>query len=505
MMPYRKIKVGYSIIEHILYLPSGQRIITCSRDGSLRVWDLECGTQVGKEWEDNDARVFAIALSPDGETVVSGSQDGTVKLWNIDTGKVIKKWMGHTKRVESVCWSPDGERVVSRSDDDTFRVWDVKSGETIIGPINAKIAYRGRVCYSPDATMIAISGRILTIWDANTGQLLKKFFLGPSRIAGYLGWTSDGKTLFAGEVKIDTPTWTVDNGHGIYFQIISLSPSDERIFASMSRSDFTVQLYNFETDQPIGTPLRHENYVQSGIFSADGKFLVTSCRDNHIYTWDLSAIVKEADLQSDIADGTPEPAPKMTGAAKIPPGFFDDALREANLHTRLSQSHGAHDHPTPTPRQRPLSRFFSFLRRSKPTRETESDTQSRSHYLNWTRNLVSGILRRRDGSDMQLRETEVPYTGPQPRNYHARVKKAASSSRPSNIHTTQQLSATTQTTPPSSQQPPLTAATSALSTPAGTPGTMGAPSRPHVIVAGWRARFVSWLCFVPVQTANGQP
>jgi hypothetical protein len=162
------------------------------------------------------------------------------------------------------------------------------------------------------------------------------------------------------------------------------------------------------------------------------------------------------------------------------------------------------------------------LRRSKPTRETESDTQSRSHYLNWTRNLVSGILRRRDGSDMQLREAEVPYTGPQPvrfffngyslsltlvtqRNYHARGKKAASSSRPSNIHTTQQLSATTQTTPPSSQQLPFTAATSAHSTPAGTPGTMGSPSRPHVIIAGWRARFVSWLCFVPVQAANGQP
>jgi WD40 repeat protein len=301
MMPYRKIKVGYSI-EHILYLPShgGQRIITCSRDASLRVWDLECGTQVGKEWEDNDAGVFAIALSPDGETVVSGSQDGTVKLWNTDTGKVIKKWMGHTERVESVCWSPDGERVVSRSEDDTFRVWDVKSGETIIGPINAKNAHRGRVCYSPDATMIAINGRNLTIWDANTGQLLKTFFLGRSRIAGYLGWTSDGKTLFAGEVKIDTPTWTVDNGRRIYFRIISLSPSDERILASISRSDFTVQLYNFETNQPIGTPLRHEHYVQSGTFSADGKFLVTSCHDDHIYTWDLSAILKEADLQSDI-------------------------------------------------------------------------------------------------------------------------------------------------------------------------------------------------------------
>jgi WD40 repeat protein len=40
--------------------------------------------------------------------------------------------------------------------------------------------------------------------------------------------------------------------------------------------------------------------VRSVTFSADGKLLVSSCIDNHIYTWDVSAIVKEAGLPSDI-------------------------------------------------------------------------------------------------------------------------------------------------------------------------------------------------------------
>jgi WD40 repeat protein len=95
-MPYRKIKVNNGI-GRILHLPGGQRIIICSWDGLIRVWDLETDTQVGEEWEDKDFRVETIALSPDSKKVASGSRDGAVKLWNVDTGKIIKTWTGHIK------------------------------------------------------------------------------------------------------------------------------------------------------------------------------------------------------------------------------------------------------------------------------------------------------------------------------------------------------------------------------------------------------------------------
>ncbi|KAG2343916.1 hypothetical protein BDR05DRAFT_962565 [Suillus weaverae] len=351
----------------------------------------------------------------------------------------------------------------------------------------------------------------LKIWNANTGQLLKTFE-GDFRC---LAWTSDGKTLFAGGANIDTATWTVLDLREIDVNTILLSPN-ERILASTSHK--TVQLWNLKTNklietlhhQPIGssgTPLRLQDNVNSATFSADGKFLVTS-RHDHIYTWDVSAIVKDAGLLSDTADAIPRPAPKMNSAprARIPQGFFDDALREANLRIRLSQSHGPHNCPTPVPPQRTLSPFASFWRRFKPNGATESNPKSRSRPLSWTRNLVSGIVRRRNGSDIQLREVEVPHTAGKPRNYHARKKKpAASSSRPSNTHATQQSNTATQSTPSSSQQPPPTAAASTPSAVTGAAGTTGTLSRPHITIAGWRARFVGWLCCIPIQNTNGQP
>jgi WD40 repeat protein len=101
-------------------------------------------------------------------------------------------------------------------------------------------------------------------------------------------------------VKFNTATWTVLDTHVTLADIILLSPN-KLILASTSVLDKTLQLWNIETNQPIGTPLQHEENVNYATFSADGMFLVTSCRDGHIYTWDVSAIVTKADLLSDIA------------------------------------------------------------------------------------------------------------------------------------------------------------------------------------------------------------
>jgi WD40 repeat protein len=253
--------------------------------------------QVGEEWVDKERGVRTIALSPSGKTMASGNVDLAVKLWNVDTGKVTKKLTGHKRDVRSVDWSSDDERVVSGSRDTTFRVWDVESGETILGPINAGIDDVDAVRYSLDDKMIVTGGKMgLKFWDANTGELLKTIQITHTMC---LAWTLDGKTLFAGESKIDTATWTVLSKRKNLANTISLSPNG-RILASTIYMDKIAQLWNVEINQPIGTPLHHERNVCSVTFSADGKFLITSCQGGYIYTWDVSAIVKEVGLPSDI-------------------------------------------------------------------------------------------------------------------------------------------------------------------------------------------------------------
>jgi WD40 repeat protein len=76
-------------------------MIAGSWDGSLRIWDLQSGKQIGNDWQDGGSAVNVIGLSPDGKKVARGSDEGAVRLRDVDTGKVIAKWVGHV--MSAVC------------------------------------------------------------------------------------------------------------------------------------------------------------------------------------------------------------------------------------------------------------------------------------------------------------------------------------------------------------------------------------------------------------------
>jgi len=59
---------------------------------------------------------------------------------------------------------------------------------------------------------------------------------------------------------------------------------------------------NLDNNQPISSPLQHPDFLDSVSFSADGKLLATSCDEKNAYTWDISAIVKEACLDELLLD-----------------------------------------------------------------------------------------------------------------------------------------------------------------------------------------------------------
>ncbi|KAG2338923.1 WD40 repeat-like protein [Suillus weaverae] len=296
-------------VQGVAHLPGRQRIITCSYDGSLRLWNLESGAQLGGEWRDgrDKAAVRTMALSPNGKTLATGSQDGTVRLWDVKMGKVVVKWKRHTRFVKSVYWSPNGERVVSGSYDGTARVWDVKSKEPVkrLNPIKTGHQHVHAVSYSPEATMIATGGyneHGIKIWDAKTGKLLSKTIKDYYDIWS-LAWTLDEKKLIAGlsggSIRIfDTATWqqiAILEGHTNLVYSITLFPND-RLLASTSW-DKTARLWNLDSNLQVGPPLKHKKDVECAAFATDGKLLSTGCADENAYVWDIQAILKTAGLE----------------------------------------------------------------------------------------------------------------------------------------------------------------------------------------------------------------
>jgi WD40 repeat protein len=287
MVPYQKFEGHTGEVRGVACLRGGQMIMTSSYDGSLRVWDVGRGKQIGKDW-----------------------RDGTTRLRDIDTAKVIAKWMGRTTHIY---WNRDSRRVISsRYYDDTAWVCDAETGKTILGPLGLSCAMQA--AYSPDGTMIAACGRAtggydigrIKIWNANTGKPVANL-KEPKGAVTSLAWHEDRKTLISGshygKIRIwDTTTWrqiTVLTGHTGLVYGFAISPNG-RILASVGcgARDKTARLWDLESGQPIGSPIQHTNKVDCLSFSANGKVLATGrCFDNNAYAWDVSAIVRKAGLE----------------------------------------------------------------------------------------------------------------------------------------------------------------------------------------------------------------
>jgi len=291
-------------VTDAVYLPDGRRIITCSDDLSLRLWDLESGVQIGNDWRDIGKKgMSSIALSPNGKSVAIASKDGKVRLWDVETKKVVARWTGHTDVVMSLWWSVDGGRLVSGSYDGTIRVWDVESGDTVLGPVKTGHEHVLAVMYSPDTTKIATGGYnkdALKIWDARTGNLLST--IKHDSHVWCLAWTSDQKKLISSSdtsIRIfDTSTWqqiAILEGHTGSVNSLSLFQND-RLLASASHDD-TARLWNLDTNLQVGPPLQHERIVFCAAISADGKQLVTGCGNDNAYVWDIHATLKDAGLE----------------------------------------------------------------------------------------------------------------------------------------------------------------------------------------------------------------
>ena len=70
--PYQTMRGHTRFIGGVAHLPDRRHIITCSGDGSLRLWERESGAQIGNDWRDDgddEGVLTTIALSPNGETV----------------------------------------------------------------------------------------------------------------------------------------------------------------------------------------------------------------------------------------------------------------------------------------------------------------------------------------------------------------------------------------------------------------------------------------------------
>jgi WD40 repeat protein/serine/threonine protein kinase len=110
------------VVTAVVFMPDGQRFLSASMDGTLRLWSLSSGRELLRM--EHRGGVDDVAASPDGRLALSaGFLDKTVRLWDLQDGTQLHQFEGHSQAVLSVAISPDGLQALSSSADGAVCLW----------------------------------------------------------------------------------------------------------------------------------------------------------------------------------------------------------------------------------------------------------------------------------------------------------------------------------------------------------------------------------------------
>jgi len=263
-------------VNALSYSHDGKYIVSGSDDNTIKLWDVGTG-QVIRTFRGHKARVESVEFSSDGKYIVSGSYDKTIKYWNVETGQEIKTFSGHDDCNNlSVC----PEKYFLFYGNNTIELYDIKTGAEI-GIIEYEDYCHGVNCSPNGKYVVSEHLKGMQIWNSKTGQEITRL---KRNVNADISFSQDEKYI-ASYSKNQIIIWDIETGqkirtflgHNSYVNSVVFSSNGKNIVSASS--DKTVKLWNIETGQEITTLMRHHGSVKKAFFHQDEKYIVSVSRD----------------------------------------------------------------------------------------------------------------------------------------------------------------------------------------------------------------------------------
>ena len=240
------------------WAPDSTRFATVGADGTARVVELvEGGVREVLTLSSRDSRngLFGVAFSPDGDRLMTGDVAITaVTVWDVTPlgGAELANFATVPFGRGSGTFTPEGELLVS-APGGGVAIWDIEEGSPRL-EIDTRAVVDDdvyRMALSPDGELLATASGDLPVelWDAETGEHVRSVEPeGLSAFVNDLSWSPDGEHLALGLALFDT--------------------SDDTLGATV-----VIDREGTEVSRLVEEP---HVYIDSAIFSGDGRSIVTS-------------------------------------------------------------------------------------------------------------------------------------------------------------------------------------------------------------------------------------
>ncbi|KAG0270777.1 hypothetical protein BGZ95_001541 [Linnemannia exigua] len=245
---------GGGPVLSVVYSPDGGSIMSVC-DHTFRQWDATTGAIGSFSFDFPRPRnMEATVFSPDGNHIISSDdKDGFIQLWDRHTGAEGLLLEGHTSQVIEMAYSPCGRWIASASWDNVVRLWDLhdpKQNRVIDGMGDDVYESVGSLMFTRAKELrfaVSASNGFVRFFHPPSGELLLSKKLSESRI-----------------------------------QHMTSSPDGRQLALNI---DFSVFLWDMQSDKPSVELKGHTGYVYTIAYSPCGQWITTGSEDRTVRVW----------------------------------------------------------------------------------------------------------------------------------------------------------------------------------------------------------------------------
>ncbi|PNS18093.1 U3 small nucleolar RNA-associated protein 15 [Sphaceloma murrayae] len=195
----------------------GRIVIASGESGAIQAFDAS-SRAVLRTWREHKQAVWSVRWNPSTLTEsMSCSDDGSVRIWDLPTEDSVGQFYGHTDYVRSGAYleGAGGKVLVSGSYDRTVRVWDSRSGKGVMcfafaDPVETVLGL------GDGGTVVVGAGEKIGVLDLTAGRP-REVLQNHQKAVTSLAVASQGRRVVSGgldgHVKVfDTSDWKVVAG-----------------------------------------------------------------------------------------------------------------------------------------------------------------------------------------------------------------------------------------------------------------------------------------------------
>lgn len=291
-------------------LQDGNRLLTNPANSRPAVlWDLRTGKKL-REFKTREAR-WSAAVSPGSEHVAFGGEN-FLELWAVDGDMPLQVLEELNSPVAKIAFSPNGKLIAAGHFEGGMSIWDVESGELVRRFGERMTRSIGNIEFTPDGkTLLTASSDTVNLWDVATGKQIQSFDDHTWFVSAAV-FSPDGKQLLSGSAEGTAVLWDIESGERIRtlcanplgnIPAVAWSADGDQV-ASTTQAEGVVKTWDFRSGRPLLTFVEHSAAVRDLEFSPDNRFLLTCSDDSKALLWDAKTgeLVRKFECDSPIID-----------------------------------------------------------------------------------------------------------------------------------------------------------------------------------------------------------